>query len=493
MATIIQGTISLLLLIPIATGIYRLYIHPLRRYPGPRLWAVSRLPWLASTVKGTIIHDLQSLHNQYGPVVRVAPNELSYITPAAAKPIYQSNPEFPKDPMHLPSFHNGTPGILAADHDHHRRYRRLLAGAFSDRGMRAQQGMIQSHVDLLITRLRERCAAGAVDMCEWYNWTTFDIIGDLAFGESFGCLEKAATHEWIASIQGNVIAIPVINAIRRLGLDWIIPLLAPKMLLEKRAKNAQFTVDKVDARRQHGSQPRGDLWDSVLGVDAKEGGMSRDEMISNASAIVLAGSETSATLLSGCTWLLLQPENMHVLEQLTRHVRSSFSSEAEIDLISVGRLDYMLAVIDEALRLYPPVPMQSNRVVVGSGGAVIAGGWVPEGTSVALQLYTACRSSSNFHRPEEFLPERWLDNGPNSAFAADRREVSQPFSIGPRNCIGRQLAYAEMRLILAKILWNFDLELDEAKMQGRDWLGEQGVWILWHKAPLWVRLSEAAH
>lgn len=73
-----------------------------------------------------------------------------------------------------------------------------------------------------------------------------------------------------------------------------------------------------------------------------------------------------------------------------------------------------------------------------------------------------------------------------AAFAADRREASQPFSVGPRNCIGRQLAYAEIRLILAKLLWNFDLELDGSRMQGRDWIGEQGVWILWVKGPLWV-------
>lgn len=105
---------------------------------------------------------------------------------------------------------------------------------------------------------------------------------------------------------------------------------------------------------------------------------------------------------------------------------------------------------------------------------------------MALQLYAACRSSSNFHRPNEFLPERWLGGKDGGAFADDRREVSQPFSIGPRNCIGRQLAYAEMRLILAKILWHFDLKLDCAKMQGRDWMGGQGVWILWDKPPLWV-------
>lgn len=385
----------------LSTAIYRLYLHPLRNYPGPRWWAISRLPWLSSTVRGTIVHDLKTLHERYGPIVRVAPNELSYTTPAVNKTIYASNPEFPKDPMHLPPFHNGTPGILAADHDNHRRYRRLLASAFSDRGMRAQQAMIQSHVDLLITRLKERCGdSEPVDMCEWFNWTTFDIIGDLAFGESFGCLQNAATHQWIASIQGNVKAIPVINAIRRLGLDWIIPLLAPKRLLEMRARNAQFTVDKVDQRRRHGAEPRGDLWDGMIVpssasemAEPKEGSgggggtMSREEMISNASAIVLAGSETSATLLSGCTWLLLRPENRHRLRRLAEHVRGSFASEDEIDLISVGRLDYMLAVLDEALRLYPPVPMQSNRIVRGKG-EVIAGGWVPGGVSFPLPFFS---------------------------------------------------------------------------------------------------------
>lgn len=106
-----------------------------------------------------------------------------------------------------------------------------------------------------------------------------------------------------------------------------------------------------------------------------------------------------------------------------------------------------------------------------------------------MQQYAVCRSSANFHRPDEFLPQRWLGD---PEFANDRREASQPFSIGPRNCIGRQLAYAEMRLILAKVLWHFDLRLDESKMGERDWMAEQGVWILWDKNPLWVHLTPRA-
>lgn len=128
--------------------------------------------------------------------------------------------------------------------------------------------------------------------------------------------------------------------------------------------------------------------------------------------------------------------------------------------------------------------MQSNRIVT-PGGAVIAGQYVPAGTSVAMQQYAACRSQLNFHRPEEFLPQRWLGD---AEFDADQRVASQPFSVGVRNCIGRRLAYTEMQLMLARVLWRFDLELDTARMGKRDWLLEQPVWVLWSKSPLWIKV-----
>nr|QFQ50475.1 P450 monooxygenase [Aspergillus pachycristatus] len=468
----------------LSTAAYRLWLHPLRNYPGPRWWAVWRVPYLRSTIRGTIVRDIQRLHDQYGPIVRIAPDELSYITPDAARSIYASSPEFPKDPMHLPPFHNGAPGILAADYAHHRRYRRLLASAFSEKGLRAQQGMIQGHIDRLMTRLQENCSSGSLDMTVWFNWATFDIIGDLAFGEPFGCLERMETHPWIASIQGNVKSIPILNALRRYHMDRLIEILAPPRLLEMRRRNAQFTAEKVDRRLKHATTTRGDLWDSVL-ADPPDGEppMSRAEMVSNASAIVLAGSETSATLLSGCLWLLLT--NPEYLQQLTERIRTRFSTATAIDAQTVTQIQGLQAVLDESLRLYPAVPMQSNRIVPPRGTHV-AGSWVPGGTSVAVQQFAACRSPTNFHRPDEFIPERWERKG---EFVNDRREASQPFSIGPRNCIGRQLALAEMRLILVHLLWHFDLELDERRMGDTDWMAVQGIWILWDKKPLWVVLK----
>jgi cytochrome P450 len=89
----------------------------------------------------------------------------------------------------------------------------------------------------------------------------------------------------------------------------------------------------------------------------------------------------------------------------------------------------------------------------------------------------------NFHDPDAFHPERWLPESTtnhSSQFYNDNRAALQPFSIGPRNCIGRNLAYNEMRLILARVLWNFDIELCE---ESRHW-NEQKAYILWEKPAL---------
>jgi cytochrome P450 len=103
----------------------------------------------------------------------------------------------------------------------------------------------------------------------------------------------------------------------------------------------------------------------------------------NASILVIAGSETTATLLSGATYFLLT--HPPVLEKLVQEVRSSFDSEMEITLISVNKLTYMLAVLNEALRCYPPVVSNMVRVT-SKGGETIAGQYIPGGVSTLCSL-----------------------------------------------------------------------------------------------------------
>jgi cytochrome P450 len=108
-------------------------------------------------------------------------------------------------------------------------------------------------------------------------------------------------------------------------------------------------------------------------------------------------------------------------------------------------------------------------------------------TGVSIPQYAAFRSASNFYEPESFIPERWLDD---PRFACDRRDVFQPFSCGARSCIGKALGDMEVRLVLANLIYNFDLQLSEETMD--DWT-DQLVYLTWQKNPLVVKLTPAVH
>lgn len=84
------------------------------------------------------------------------------------------------------------------------------------------------------------------------------------------------------------------------------------------------------------------------------------------------------------------------------------------------------------------------------------------------------------------MPERWLEG--NKEYAGDKRGARQPFSVGARNCVGKTLAYAELRLVLANLIWHFDMEIAP---ESSSWLAEQKykVWLLWQKPPLKVKLT----
>lgn len=111
-------------------------------------------------------------------------------------------------------------------------------------------------------------------------------------------------------------------------------------------------------------------------------------------------------------------------------------------------------------------------------------------TRVSLSQYGAYRSPFNFADPDNFHPERWLPTTSplyNSVFAADQKAALQPFSVGPRNCLGKNLAYYEMKLVLTKLLWNFDFELCG---ESKGWAETQRVFVLWEKRPLMVKLRK---
>ncbi|KAJ5573605.1 uncharacterized protein N7459_008032 [Penicillium hispanicum] len=466
--------------------IYNVYFHPLGKYPGPKSMAATRIPYMLMITSGKFPQKTKALHRQYGDVVRIAPDELSFVHGDAWKTIYGTRPghgQKSKDYRFYPPTLGNVPSIIVSNDADHARFRRLLSHAFSDSSLRGQEPIIQSYVDLLIQRLHENCEGGtkALNIVSWYNFTTFDIIGDLAFGEPFNCLKNSSYHRWIDLFFSHLTLGVYANISRRLpipGSQRLLTLITPKRIMAERNWHLELTKAKVLGRLEK-SNERPDFFANILKHNNTEKGLSVGEMITNSSTLIVAGSETTATLLSGVTYLLLK--NPRVLTKLQDEVRSAFATEDQITLETCNRLDYCLAVLTEALRLYPPVGVGLPRLVDAQGD-LIAGHWVPGGTVVSICHLAASHSPTNYALPEEFIPERHLDD---PRFRGDSKVAMQPFSFGPRNCIGRNLAYVEMRIILARMIFNFDMDLEET---GSDWL-DQECYVIWKKPALMVRLT----
>ncbi|CAK45415.1 uncharacterized protein An08g03780 [Aspergillus niger] len=466
---------------------YALCLDPLRHIPGPRLNAVSMIPYARHLLAGTTVQNSVSLHQQYGEVVRIAPNEVSLICGETAFPDIYGRLFITSQTMGQIRANSAVCRVSDGKDERASKYvqgRRVLAHAFSDKALMGQEPLVQRYVDQLIDRLKEVTSANdePVDMVKWYNWTTFDVIADLLFGEPFGCLQDLSTHQYVALLFQSLKSLRMIYILAYYPwLRFLGNLIVDKGLIQKRKEYATWVSTQV-TKRINTATPRPDFMSHILANNNNRGvKLTRAEIDSNATLMTTAGSETTATLLSGATYLLLT--HPRVLRTLQDEIHSEFPTYESITLEAVAkRTPYLNAVISEALRFFPPIPVGFIRRVP-KGGETVSGYWIPEGTILSVSHYAAYHSERNFRDPDSWVPERWLGD---ERYVNDKRAAFQPFSFGPRSCLGRNLAYAEMRLILAKMVWSFEMELDEGL--SRDWLQRCRVMRLWQKPELEVRV-----
>lgn len=350
------------------------------------MWAISRIPYVWNLAKGDLTQRTQELHERYGPVVRLAPNELSFIGGQAWQDIYnhhQGKPNFPKNPLWMAPGENGIHSILSANDADHSRYRRLLSHAFSERALVQQEYLLLTYIDLLVNQLK-KCAsspdAAVVDLVQWFNFTTFDITGDLSLGESFHCLEESRYHGWVSILFTQFKAAALFISLRFFGLDKLVKVMLPKSLLKKRTDHAKMADERIHRRLDQGEKADGQRNDFMTYIlrHNDEKGMTIPEIEQTLRVLVVVGSETTATALSGIVRNLLQ--NPKALNAAIAEVRRSFRHASEICAQRVTALPYLGAVIEEGLRLCPPVPLGMPRVVP-KGGAEVSGHWLPGGVS----------------------------------------------------------------------------------------------------------------
>ncbi|KAL6169386.1 hypothetical protein ACJQWK_04413 [Exserohilum turcicum] len=314
-------------------------------------------------------------------------------------------------------------------------------------------------------------------MVKLLNFTTFDIMGDLTFGETLGMLDTGEYTPWVRAVfqgikAGVLLRIPMFYP----ALAALIKILLPPSIKGKQMEHFMHSAERVDKRLAKGPDiGKSDIWKLVLENPKMQ--LPLPKMHANASIFMIAGTETTATLLSGLLYLLLT--NPDKMKKVVTELRALPKEDLSLEILP--RLEYLNVCFEEALRYYPPVPSALPRVVP-KGGAEICGEWVLEGTRVAIAQKAAYSSPLNFKDPDKFVPERWL---PGTGYETDRREVFQPFSFGPRNCIGKNLAYHEMRIIAAMLLWHYDLELCP---ESKNWIYQKS-YVIWEKPSLMLKLK----
>ena len=267
-------------------------------------------------LNGSLVGWIQSLHEKYGEVVRIHPAELSFVEPSAWHDIFVTRPSLPRPLIGFfepPT--NGSDMSATLNTEDQQRMKKVFSSGFSERALKTQEPIIQEHSDLLITRLQDLAkdaekGSQEVDILEWYSFATFDIIGDLLFGESFHALETSEHHPWVKTLITYLKFMVRLTALNNLGpMQHVIKWCTPNSTVEKVAAHRQFTRDRVDKRIAQG-ETRPDLMSTIL-QNKDQIGLTQEELYSN------TGSTCHCRSSDICSYLWLC--NLVSTEESVRH------------------------------------------------------------------------------------------------------------------------------------------------------------------------------
>lgn len=402
--------------------------------------------YISSMLKGRLIHDVQRIHEEYGDVVRLAPDEVSFAKQEAWYDIYEPHhgqKAFPRSPVLFAASPGQVDSILTVpDNEDHTRMRKLLNIAFTKKALKAQQPIIERHAELFIDKLRTEATAQltvsgvqdqsvVINIVDWINFFTFDVMGDLVFGESFNCLSDGAYHEWVHLLFANFKSLTFAVAARYYpALEFIVMRLMPKRMLQEVYDHIQHAEDRIHIRLNYEKQ-RGDFMTPVIEHNQDFQLMSLKEIEATYSALTIAGSETTGTALAGIANQLIQ--SAPVLAKLVAEIRGAFPQESNITIAAVKDLPYLNAVISEGLRMCNPVPAGLPRITP-QGGGTVCGVWLPRQVSPPTDRSLSCFyviPGSHFI-PSHTPPLTAITNSRHSSpYPRGHFHIPQPISTGP--------------------------------------------------------------
>jgi cytochrome P450 len=356
--------------------------------PGPKLAAATGLVFFYKLLRGEEVFWETETHRHYGEVVRLGPDRLSYINPQAWKDIAGAGAgkrrENNKDPSTFgPDIHSARslgsqPEVMV-----HRSQRRVFAPAFSDKALKLQEPLILGYINSLVRIIRNHATdspTDGFDLVKLLNCTTFDVMADLAFGEPLGLLEQSVLTPWVQAVFNNVQRMSVSRVAREYKiLSWFIKAATPKKITQGAQLHYNHSYERAEKRLDRGIDiGKPDIWKLAMEKTEDVSAVSKRQITAHAQAFMMAGTETTATLLSGLTFLLLK--HPHYMRRLQAEVRAL--EIYQLNLENLAHLPFMNACLQEALRVYPPAPIAFFRITPKEGN-MICGEWIPEGVSTS--------------------------------------------------------------------------------------------------------------
>ncbi|KAJ7436884.1 cytochrome P450 [Mycena galericulata] len=432
--------------------------HKLYYYPGPFLYKMSALTLVPVCLKGKRNTVFDQLHARYGDFVRVGPDSLSIKRKSGSTIIYGAGTHMEKTDSYIRPGHPEAAGLFfkLPSRELHAERRRVWSPAFSSAAIANYIPALEQRTWELMHCIERRQAAsgdGYLDLskalCHW----AYDFACDTVFGGlvSVGVM-KSGDPDLI--VDGHKRATVLLDSFGQspwlTDIAWHLPIARSQVRLINRL--AQMTEKRI---RMDSETTMRDITSYFLDAGAHRPPL--EDIKLDTLIAIQAGFESPSTTASLACYFMLSTENGQQWDRLRDELDATFSDPlGPLSSDILAQLPYLNAVINEALRLG-----LANYVprVVGKGGVMIDDRYIPEGVNVALAAYSLQRSPENFYPdPLEFRAERWLPGGLGSNSITDK-SVLYSFSSGPYACIGKGLAYQEMRMVLARLVLTFNLEL----------------------------------
>ncbi|CAH0023585.1 unnamed protein product, partial [Clonostachys rhizophaga] len=445
-AASLPSLVGALMILTAAYAVFLAIISPLRSIPGPWYSRFTCIVLIGYILAGRRIHYVDSLHREYGTVVRLSPDEVAISDLETFSQIHKIGFGFIKSAWYDKLRFGREPGIFftRSPHEHGVR-RRLFVRAFSNGSLLTHwEPDIRQKAELAVIKIKEDAQAGSTDILKWWTLMATDVIAHLSFGESFRMLELGKFSKqtpYIDAIQAALLCGVVRNE-----LSWFYPILRHLPFKSIRnimnAHNIVFGHGALAVRNMRSANDglsTANLFSQMLGqADGQEKTEITDIAVrTEAGNLIVAGSDTTAVTLTYLIWAVLkQPQLQAALELEVGDLSPDLTSE------ELKNAPLLNSVIEETLRLYGAAPGALPRVVPERGLSA-CGYFIPSGIVVSTQAYTLHRVSTIFQNAQRFDGYRFIDK---SQMTAVQKTAMSPFGAGSRICIGLHLAWVELRL-----------------------------------------------